>query len=170
MTFRPKNNTKKELILSVATGFCAAVLFVISGIVASFTVVYQITALLLAVFAVELYVKYVANDYVYESTERELKIYKITGNKSICVASLDYEMSLSNMIAVKEYTKNKDSFPKQNFNVNYCKNLSPREYYVYFFEFNGRKTMMKFEPDDVFVNFANEKIEIALKNKENEEI
>ncbi len=164
MTCRPKNNTNKEIKLSIITAIAAALIFLFSGVVSKFVIVYQISALLLAVFALEVYVKYVANDYVYESTEKELKIYRITGKKSICIASLDYEMSISNIVCIDDYNKNKDGYPKANFNVNYAKNLAQKNYYVYFFEFNGRRSMMKFEPDSAFVEYANEKINNVLKS------
>ena len=37
---------------------------------------------------------------------------------------------------------------------------------MYFFEFNGKKSMMKFEPDKVFTDYVNEKIDNAMKNKD----
>ena len=140
----------------------AVVLFVFSGMVHHFPVLYQISAIVFAVVSIEIYLKYVASDYVYEAAEKSLKIHRITGKKSVCIASLDYEMSKTLVVKSSEYLENKSKYPKYNFNVNYAKNLAPKDYYVYFFDFNDKVSMAKFEPDDVFVNYVNEKISAHL--------
>ncbi len=170
MTFRPKAYGKKEKLLSLALAVGAIILFALSGVVSRFNGIYQITSILFAVVSLEVYMKYVGSDYVYEAAETSLKVYKITGKKSICVCSLDYEMSLSPVIPSEEYEADKASFPKTAFNVNYAKNLSPKSYHVYFFEFNGKKSMMKFEPDKEFCAYVNEKIANALENRAEEDI
>ena len=161
MTFRPKAISKKEKLIAILSAAFSIVLFFISGIVPTLVVIYQITAFLLAIASIEIYIKYVASDYVYEAAEDAFKVYKITGKKSICVSCLDYEMSMSHVVANEEYESRKDQFPKSNFIVNLCKNLAPQNYSVYFFEFNGKKSMMKFEPDAVFADYLNEKISAA---------
>ena len=165
MTYRPRASSDKTKRLCVVFAFFAVVLFAVSGFVQSFVFLYQITALILAVVSVEIYMKYVGSDYVYEAADSALKIYKVTGKKSLCVCSLDYAESLTKVIDSAEYLKNKQKYPKTNFNVNYAKNLNPDTFCVYFFEFNGKKSMMKFEPDKEFVTYVNQKIETALQNK-----
>ncbi len=164
MTYRPKSTSNKEKILALACAIVAIVLFTLGSFVEFFPALYQITAIILAVVSVELYMKYVGSDYIYEAEESSLKIYKITGKKSICVCSLDYEMSLSEIVTCDEYLKNKDKYPKYNFNVNYAKNLAPEKYSVYFFVFKDKKCMAKLEPDEVFSEYVNKKIRAALEN------
>ena len=168
MTYRPKNNSKKEKLLAIICASVAIVLYFLSGIVHHFPVLYQVTAIIMGVVSIEIYLKYVGSDYVYEAAEKSLKIHRITGKKSVCVGSLDYEMSRSLLIKSSEYLGNKDKYPKYNFNVNYAKNLSPKEYYVYFFDFNEKVCMAKFEPDEVFAQYVNEKISVYL-NSNNDE-
>ncbi len=168
MTYRPKSNNSKAKILSIVTAISAIVLFAAGGIVTVIPGIYQITAIIMAVVSLELYMKYVGSDYVYEAGETSLKIHKITGKKSICVCSLDYEMSLSEIVTSEEYLKNKDKYPKYNFNVNYAKNLAPEKYSVYFFYFKDKKCMAKLEPDEVFTQYVNEKIRAALEKADEE--
>ena len=168
MTYRPKSISKKEKLLSLITAICAVLLILASGITGRFGGIYQISAIVLGVISIEFYLKYVGSDYVYDAADDYFKVYKITGKKSICVSSLDYEMSLSQVVHVSEYNENKEKFPKTNFNVNLCKNIAPKEYYLYFFEFNGKKCMMKFEPNEVFAEYMNNKIELAWDNANNE--
>ena len=165
MTYRPKNISNKEKILALVTAAAAVVLFTIGGFTEYFPGIYQITAIIMGVVSIELYMKYVGSDYVYEAGENSFKIYKITGKKSICVCSLDYEMSLSEVVTKDEYLKNKEKYPKYDFNVNYAKNLAPENYSVYFFMFKEKKCMAKFEPDEVFTQYLNEKIRHALESE-----
>ena len=165
MTYRPKNNSKKEKLLALVIAALAIVLYFLSGIVHHFPALYQISAIIMGVVSIEIYMKYVASDYVYEASENSLKIHRITGKKSVCVGSLDYEMSRSLVIKSSEYLANKSKYPKYNFNVNYAKNLAPKEYYVYFFDFNEKVCMAKFEPDDVFAEYVNKKIASYLDNE-----
>ena len=83
MTFRPENNTKKEKFLSLSIAALAVVLFLLSGVVNHLVVVYQISALISAVVSIELYMKYVGSDYIYEAADDYFKVYKVTGKKSI---------------------------------------------------------------------------------------
>lgn len=168
MTYRPKASGKKEKLISLLLAVCAIALFAASGVVARFAGIYQISAIIFAVISIEMYMKYVGSDYVYEAGEASLKIYKITGKKSICVCSLDYEMSLSTVVSRSDYEADKGKFPKTDFNVNYAKNLAPENYSVYFFKFNGKTSMLKFEPDADFSAYINEKIMTALENADNE--
>ncbi|MBE6681511.1 MAG: hypothetical protein E7600_04405 [Ruminococcaceae bacterium] len=169
MTFRPSSKSKKEKILSISLAVAAVILFLVSGLVNRLVVVYQLTAFVCGILSIEMYLKYVGSSYIYEAAEDSFKVYKVTGKKSICVSSLDYEMSLSHVVSKEEYEERKDSFPKTNFNVNLCKNFAPDSYYLYFFEFNGKKSMMKFEPDQMFADYLNDKISAAWEKAENED-
>ena len=166
MKSSPKSNNKKEKILTLSMAIAAIVLYVSTAFVQRFVVLYQLSALILAVLSVELYLKYVFSNYIYEATETSLDIYKISGKKSICVASLSYEMSMTQIVSSDLYLKDKSDYPKTNFNVNYCKNLFPSEYYVYFFQFNGKNSMLKFEPDKQFVEYVNNLIAEAVTDED----
>lgn len=166
MTFRPTLNSNKEKFLSLLLAICAVILILLSGVVKYFAGVYQLTALVLAVISIQIYMKYVGSDYIYSAEEDAFKIYKVTGKRSICVCSLDYDMSLTEVIPFGVYTKNKDDFPKSEKYVNFTKNMTSGVYSVYFFEFRGKSTMMKFEPDIVFSDTLNEKIRIATSTED----
>lgn len=169
MTYRPKNNTNKEKILTAVTAITAILVFAAAGFVNAFPGLYQISGLVLAVVSVELYMKYVGSDYIYDADDTSFKVYKVTGKKSICVCSLNYEMSLTGVVSSDDYLANKRKYPKTNFNLNYAKNLAPEEYSVYFFIFNGKKSMVKFEPSKEFATHLNEKINEALAKKSDDE-
>ena len=169
MTFRPKPKNYKAYFVS---GFCAAfsvAAFYISSLVDRFMIIYQVFAIVTAVVAIQVFLKYIQCDYVYKLGEHELEIFKVTGNNSVCVCSLSYEESLKTAVTAKYYKENKKSFPTSKILINYCKSIFPNEYYLYFFNFNGKVSELKFEPDKLFADALNEKITAALSRREFEE-
>lgn len=162
MTFRPKHTNKKTFVFAIATALLAIVLFALSAFVSAFNGLYQFSSLILAIVSVQIYLKYVACDYIYEAAENSFKIYKVTGKKSICLCSLSYEGSLSTVLPYNEYLKQKDNFSKCSYAVNYNKNIKPLKQYVYLFEFNSKVLLMKFEPDERFAEYLNQKINACL--------
>lgn len=169
MDYRPKRKDFKAASLS---GFCATfalALFLLSATVNNYMWAYQLAGLFLAIIAVQVFTTNVQSDYIYRADEHDIKVYRVTGKKSLCVCSLSYEESLSEIVTADYFNEHKNEFPKNKLAVNYCKNIFPEEYCLYFFNFNGKVNKMKFEPDNTFVNYMNEKIRIAIENKENED-
>lgn len=167
MDYRPKRKNYKAALLS---GFCttfAIALFFVSSAFDAYRWAYQLAGLLLAIVGVQVFLINVQSDYVYKADQNDIKVYRVTGNKSLCVCCLSYEESLSEVVTAKYFLENKKSFPKNKLAVNYCKNIFPEDYSLYFFNFNGKVNRMKFEPDEIFTNYMNEKIRAALANKEN---
>ena len=54
MTFRPKQNSKKELILSVVLAVFAVAMLIVGGIVQKIVILYQISAIVFAVVSIQL--------------------------------------------------------------------------------------------------------------------
>lgn len=169
MTYRPKQNDKRTFVFAIATAVFAIVLFALSAFVSSFNALYQFSSLILAIISVQVYLKYVASDYIYEATENSFKVYKVTSTKSICLCSLDYEGSKSYALPKARYVANKSDYPKYNFSVNYNKNLKPENQYIYLFEFDSKISLMKFEPDEVFAEYLNQKIDAYFKRRDSYE-
>lgn len=169
MTFRPKSKNFKAPFLSGMCALFSVASFYFASLVESYMIVYQLSAIVLAVIALFVFLKYVQCDYVYKLTENELEIYKVTRNKSVCLCSLSYEESICEIVSSEEYKKNKSKHPKTQIATNYCKNIFPETYCLYFFNFNSKKASLKFEPDTAFTQEFNKKINLALFQKETEE-
>ncbi len=154
---------------------CAALavfLFGFSPYTSSFRLFYQIGALIFAIVALQIFLKYASCNYVYKADANELKIFRITGKNSVCVCSLNYEESLDTAHPASYYAEHPDKAPKTKIALNFCKTLFPVDYAVYYFNFNGKTASLKFEPDKVFLEHFNKKICEALENaksKDNEE-
>lgn len=169
MDYRPpRKNFKAALTAGFSMTFAVA-LFFFSSQFDSYKWIYQLAGLLLAITGVTVFITNVQSDYVYKACEHDIRVYRVTGKKSLCVCSLSYEESLSQVVTSKYFNEHKNEFPKNKLAVNYCKNIFPKEYHLYFFNFNGKVNRLKFEPDDIFAKYMNEKIKIALENKENED-
>lgn len=169
MTFRPKAKNFKAPFLSGICALFSVASFYFATRVEMYMIVYQICAIVLAIIALQIYLKYVQCDYVYKLAEKELEIYKVSAGKSLCVCSLSYEESICEIVSSEAYKKEKKKYPKTQIATNYCKNIFPETYSLYFFNFNSKKAMLKFEPDDIFIEEFNKKINIALFSKETEE-
>ena len=167
MDYRPSRKDFKAALVAGFSLTLAIALFFISSNFHSYRWVSQLVGLVSAIIGVSVFFTNVQSDYIYKADENDIKVYRVTGKNSLCVCSLSYEESLSEVVTSKHFTEHKSEFPKNKLAVNYCKNIFPREYSLYFFNFNGKVNRMKFEPDSIFTNYMNEKIRLALANKEN---
>lgn len=169
MTYRPKPKNSAAAFLSGASAVFAVASFYSSSRVEMYNGFYQLAAVIFAIIALQVFLKYVQSDYIYEAGEHDLKIYKVTGNKSVCVCSLSYEESISCAVKSDYYKQHKNKYPKNKISLNYCKSIFPSDYSVYFFNFNSKTAVLKFEPDEVFSKYLNEKITHVISEKEKEE-
>ena len=169
MTYRPNQKGKYAQIITFLCIVVAVLLFFASTKVQMYVFVYQITAIVLMVAGIEIFMKYVMSDYVYKASEQDIEIYKVTGNKSVCICSLSYEESVSGVVTRDYCDSHREKFGKSKITVNYCKNIFPKEYSLYFFNFNSKLALLKFEPDEAFTKYMNEKITAAISAKERAE-
>ena len=169
MTYRPAAENRKAAIMAALFVFFAVTLFVLPMYVSAYRYAYQIGGIICAVIGLELYLKYVMGEYIYEAAENDLRVYRITGRKQECVCSLAYSESLTGILPKSEVDRAPQSYPKTKLAVNLCKNLFPSHAAVYYFNFNGKITVLKFEPDAAFTAYANERIARAMRHKEDEE-
>ena len=168
MTYTPSAQNKKAAILTVLFAVAAVAMFLTAGVVTKYRFAYQITGIVSAIIGVELYLKYVMANYVYEAADDSLRVFRITGTKRECVCSLAYSESLMEIIPQSAVLQSPKAFPKTKLATNVCKNLYPERAFLYYFRFNGKNAVLKFEPDDAFVAYTNRKIADALQKNEDE--
>ncbi len=165
MTYRPLQKDKTAVMLSLIFAFACIFLFYFSTVFAAHPLIFQIAALAFAVFSLQIYLKYVYANYVYEACENDLKIYRISGKKSICVCSLSYEESIGKVVSSEYFENHKKDMPKAKISTNFCKNIFPKVYYLYYFNFNSKTASLKFEPDAQFADYMNAKIDDAMQRE-----
>lgn len=157
MTYRvPKTDRKASLLALLCMVFSVLCFFFSSVLAAPF--LYQLTGLVLAVAALQIYLKFVQSDYVYEVTANDLKIHKITGKKSMTVCSMGLEESITGVMKADDAKQNAAALPKNTISLNFCKNIFCESFAVYYFNFNGKIAKLKFEPDAAFAAYVNRAI------------
>ncbi len=163
MTYRPAPTDRRASILAVISLVASVCFFLFSGAASQAVVLYQLSGLVLALIGIQIYLKFVQCDYVYEVTDNDLKIHKIVGTKTTCICSMALEESLTGVLGMSYLEKHKALLPKYAISLNYCKNIFSESYAYYFFNFNGRVARLKFEPNDAFAAHINKKINDAKK-------
>ena len=118
---------------------------------------------MLSVAVLQFYIKFVLSGYVYEVTENDLRVHKITGKKSTTVCSMSLEESLTGVLSAAYAAKTAAKLPKNTISLNFCHNLFCEDFAVYYFNFNGRVAKLKFEPDAAFAEGVNKAIAAAKK-------
>ena len=81
MTYRVPKKDKKASLTALLAAIFSVLCFAFSSFMNA-PVVYQLTGLVLAVVALQVYMKFVQSGYVYEVTENDLRIHKITGKRA----------------------------------------------------------------------------------------
>lgn len=163
MTYRPAPTDRRASLLAFISLAASICLFLFSGAASQAVVVYQLGGLSLALIGIQIYLKFVQCDYVYEVTDNDLKVHKIVGKKTTCICSMALEESLTGVLGMAYHEKHKEQLPKYAISLNYCKNIFSENYAYYFFHFNGRVARLKFEPDEAFASHINQKINDAKK-------
>lgn len=162
MTYRVPKKDKKASLTALLAAIFSVLCFAFSSFMNA-PVVYQLTGLVLAVVALQVYMKFVQSSYVYEVTENDLRIHKTTGKKSMTVCSMSLEESLTGVLSAAYAAKNAAKLPKNTISLNFCQNLFCEDFAVYYFNFNGRVAKLKFEPDAAFAESVNKAIAAAKK-------
>ena len=161
MTYRVPKKDKKASLTALLAAIFSVLCFAFSSFMTA-PVAYQLTGLVLAVAALQVYMKFVQSGYVYEVTENDLRVHKITGKKSTTVCSMSLEESLTGVLSAAYAAKNAAKLPKNTISLNFCPNLFCEDFAVYF-NFNGRVAKLKFEPDAAFAESVNKAIAAAKK-------
>lgn len=158
MTFRPKIQNKISCTVFCFLLFVVFFCILLQSNAQSYIWVYQIFILIFSVAALEVLLKYILSDYVYELKDDKLRIFRIQGKKSVCVASIALSTAYG---PVEKSLLSKHAIKQAKVKLNYCKNMYPESYYIFNFDFNGKNTVLKFEPDSIFVQAVNKQIELS---------
>jgi hypothetical protein len=168
MTFRPKLKNKIAHNIVLFSLLACALLFVAAKQLNQIQWLFQMVILVLAVLAIQVLLKYILSDYIYELRDTNFLIYKIQGKKSVCLCSLSLTQSMCPVMTRDEFRKRSETLPKHHVSLNYCKNIAPKDEFLYMFDFNGKITLLLFEPDEIFVKHMNNIAEQFIQNRNEE--
>ena len=158
MVDKPPMKNKRPHAVCLLCGLGVALALMMSFQVKSFLWFFQLIAFVFAIAGIQVFIRYLASDFVYELSENNFNIYRVQGKKRVCLCSLDLTQSMSKVMPQKEYLRDKNTYGRPEMALNYCKNMSADSVYYYFFSFRDRRTMLVFEPSEEFADAMNARI------------
>lgn len=156
-----------QMRLIVILGFLSSMAAFFAGTVMSAYGSYvKLAGFVLLCVTIMLLIRYVLSEYEYTVDGESFTVTRITGRKrtDMCCISLSTAIGL---LTKKDY----DALPRQEkATVKYSLNQNLKaESYVFLCEFNGRRTMVEFEPNAAFAQIVSDRIADAKKRKDEHE-
>ena len=151
-----------RLIILLGLGVPAALLFV-SGAIPAFGSVVRLAAFLMICVTIMLTVRYVLSEYEYEVGGDSFSVTRITGNRRTVMCSLNLATA-EKLLPKKEYRELPAS-ERAIIKYSLCQNIKA-DSYVFLCDFNGRRTMVEFEPNEAFVRILRDRMDEARKGGE----
>lgn len=162
--YKPERNPRQALLLMILLSlFSCAVFFASSIINDSYRLLAQLVAILFFTFSIVTVVRYTLTEIEYSISEEAFGVSKKVGNKVIFLCAID----LTTVVALmdkKTYEHSKE-FSGITVKFNHCQNIKAQSF-VLLYTVNGKKSMIEFEPNVVFVKIMNEAIDNSKKNNE----
>lgn len=137
--------------------------FLISTLVTQWSGVITLLGFVFLVISIALVVKYTMTELEYTIEGEDFFVTKIVGNKRTVVCSVNLETAIG--LYKKEDYQHLQSNEKAIIKYVLNQNMKARSY-VYLCEFNGKRAMIEFEPNETFVGIMNDAIENAKKHKD----
>ena len=156
---KPEKNKKQSTATIIIFILIALIFAILSAISPAYKWFFQL--LFIAATAVVIFVltRYTMAQWIYRVEGSTFEVIKQSGSKSTTVCSLELAESLL-LIAEVSFRRgvDKDKYDgvihKQ---FNYCQNLNA-DAYCYVFKFQDRNFVMRFEPNEAFIQLLNEAI------------
>lgn len=154
----PKTN-RAGFIVSLLLFTIAAVCFGFSAAGLGYRLVMQLICFCCLIIGIQITTRYVLCSYEYilnmpdtdvEDISGSIEFVKIQGQKrtTACSLSVSTAIGLIPRIDEAEIVKNYGKIERK---LNFCNNMFPLNPYYYVFEFNGKKSILVFEPDEYFL-------------------
>lgn len=164
---KPERNIRQVKLLLFLSAVITALVFLASTLVPSYSALIQLFGFLVLVVAIWLNVRFSLTEYEYAVGNGDFSVIRITGNRRQTVCNIALE-SATDVIAKRDY----DHLPSaERAIIKYSLNQNMfAESYVFLCEFNGKKTMVEFEPNVEFVSILKNEIKLAKRDNENERV
>jgi len=148
--YTPQKMIKNAVILSGICIFGAALLLLSSPFVGTYRGI--ILCVVFMTIAIQITTRFILSSYTFILDDINFIIVRTYGGKSqqVCNIKLNTAVGISDKKSSKEIEK---EFGKIIIRKNFCQNLWASEEYTYVFEFDEKKSAVRFDAD---VNFINE--------------
>ena len=157
----PKKEIKNAAVFSGIFIFATAALWIISVFVSNFKAIYLFSGVITATAAIQITMRFIMSGYIYILDKMDFIVFRANGKKSVQVCKISLENSIAVADKNKKMSDIEKQFGKMAVKINLCQNLFSHKAYSYIFNFDGKKSLIKFEGDEKFIAEMKRRIEYA---------
>lgn len=161
--YKPERNARQALILIICLSLLTCTGFFIASLLETYRMFAQLVAVLLLAISIMMVIRYTITEIEYSVSAGTFGISKTIGNKTTPLCSLDLTTAIA--LVDKNTYEHSTEFSDVSIKFNYCQNIKAQSF-VFVYEFNGKKGMIEFEPNTVFVKIMKDAIKKAKKEDE----
>ena len=169
MRYTPKINNTKPLLITILLTVIAISDLLFASQMLSLKWLFQLLFLCFATCAMQIFIKYVLTTYEYYLEENTLYIYKILGKRKLCVANFVLSNIENKLEKLSDCKSNESEFSKKEI-LNYVRNMQFTDIYSLTYNLYGTRYLVKLETDENFALLLNERIECAIREKDDDQI
>ena len=160
---KPERSVFQTRVLVFSCAFVTLLLFFISTVVKSYSAFIEFCGFAALMVSILFVVRYPLTEFEYAVDDTGFAVTKIIGNRRqvICNLALDSAIAIYDKKTYKSLPRNEKAIIKYSLNQNMVANS-----YVFVCVFNGKRTMVEFEPNEEFVRIVKNAIENAKQNDE----
>lgn len=161
---KPEKNKKQTICIIAVLILVAVLMYCMTTIIPAFKWFFQLAFLVSLVICLNYFINHSMTQWIYQLSESDFTVIKQTGAKQITVCSLALSESVL-LISEAKYkeTNEKAKHPNIRSRFNYCQNVNTGSY-IYICKFRDDETLIKFEPNEIFVSAMNDAISNAKGN------
>lgn len=163
---KPERSVKQTRILLFCCAFVSCGLFFLSTVVPAYKAFIEFCGIAAVLVSILLVVRYSLTEFEYAVGNGCFTVTKIVGNKRTVICNVGLESALD-LITKRDYDHLLSS---EKAIIKYSLNQNMRaESYVFLCSFNGKRTMIEFEPNYAFVGIVKQEIKIAKQSDDGNE-
>ena len=163
---KPERNVAQTRLLLLTCAVVTLSIFFISTVVPAYSSLVELGGFVSLIVSILLVYRYSMTEFEYTVTDCDFTITRIVGNKRTptCCVALETAIDLYEKSDYDKLSKIEKGITKYSLNQNmFAKS------YVFLCEFNGRRAMIEFEPNDQFAMILKSAIKNANEKSENSE-
>lgn len=149
---RPEKNKKQTICIIAILILALALMYCLSTILPMYKWIFQLAFLICAVLCFNFIINHSMTQWIYQLSESDFTVIKQTGNRQTTVCSLALSESVL-LVSESSYKQSgeKTKHPNIRSRFNFCQNVNTGAY-IYVCKFRDYETLIKFEPNEIFVS------------------
>lgn len=159
---KPERNANQVMILLSVSVIVTSGLFLLSTLIPVYSSLVRLSGLISLMVSILLNVRYSLTEFEYSVANGNFTVTKITGNRRqhVCCVALETAIDIMPKRDYEHLPSAEKGIIKYSLNQN-----MKADSYVFLCNFNGKRAMIEFEPNDAFVSIIKREISI-YKNEE----